>query len=57
MTIEKLTSDLAQAMAYKACEKKDIQTTAEGRSALKYHYDRAKLMIENTIRDYLDKLS
>ena len=56
MTIEQATIQLAEIMAYKACEKMDIKTTAEGRSALKYHYANARKMVEQAVQDYLDKV-
>lgn len=46
-------SDLAYAMAFKACEGKDIQTTAEGRSILKHTYKVAHTMIEEVVERYL----
>lgn len=45
--------NLAKAMAYKACEKKDIQTTAEGRSMLKHTYKVAHTMLGEVVERYL----
>ena len=56
MTIEQATIQLAELMARKAVNTKDIHTTAEGKSALKYHYANARKMVEQAVQDYLDKV-
>lgn len=45
--------NLAYAMAYKACEKKGIKTTAEGKSILKHTYKVAHTMLEEVVERYL----
>ncbi len=45
--------NLAKAMAYKACEGKDIQTTAEGKSILKHTYKVAHTMLEEVVERHL----
>lgn len=56
MTIKQATAQLAELMAREAVNKKDIQTTAEGRSVLKARYQLAYKMIKNTVDTYLDNV-
>ena len=56
MKIEQATIQLAELMAREAVDKKDIQTTAEGRSMLKARYQLAHKMIKNTVDTYLDNV-
>ena len=54
--MENEIENLAHTMAYKACEGKDIQTTAEGKSILKAEYMLAKMRIEEVVKSCLERV-
>ena len=56
MTIRQATIQLAEIMARKAVNTKDIHTTAEGKSILRSRYKLAHKMIKNTVDVYLNNV-